>query len=479
MPPRGSVREAKEFAQKHGGWIAARLRRLPEAAPFADGTVLPLRGVQHRIVHRAGVRGTVWAEPGEGGEALLCVAGEAPHIDRRVVDFLRREALRDLDTASRRAAEKLGVTIKRISVRDQSSRWGSCSTTGLLSYSWRLILAPPFVLDYLAVHEVAHLIEMNHSPRFWRLVHGVCADAGRAKAWLDVHGTDLHRFGVPGRRAPASRAAMLAPRFLRADVAARHAGRLRPAVGRHVPGVAAVDGPAAERTDLPGATDDLGLSGRLRRRAGVLRSAVGPPWPAAGAARGARHLSGGDGGLRDGVFHRDADRRALRAGGRRLRRERAGARHRARHVRGRPHRPRAGADGVDHGVGATGGAVDRRRVADGVRLAVEFRCAVLLLRGGLVDDLGAAAGDRAPARARAGVVRLDLPVLSPLPRRPGLCRPSRHRDLLPVSGCSPGSPARPSCCRISTGCRRSPSAWCSRSDRPAIWSAPRSPRALS
>jgi hypothetical protein len=156
-----------------------------------------LRGVQHRIVHRVGVRGTVWAETGEGGEALLCVAGQAPHIDRRVGDFLRREALRDLETSSRRAAEQLGVSIKRISVRDQSSRWGSCSTTGVLSYSWRLILAPPFVLDYLAVHEVAHLIEMNHSQRFWRLVNGVCSDANRAKLWLDIHGTDLHRFGMP------------------------------------------------------------------------------------------------------------------------------------------------------------------------------------------------------------------------------------------------------------------------------------------
>ena len=197
MPPRGSLREAKEFAQKHGGWIAARLRRLPEAAPFADGTVLPLRGIQHRIVHRGGLRGTVWPEAGADGEALLCVAGDAPHIDRRVSDFLRREARRDLEVASRRAAEQFGVTVKRISVRDQSSRWGSCSTTGVLSYSWRLILAPSFVLDYLAVHEVAHLIEMNHSPRFWRLVNGVCADANRAKAWLDVHGTDLHRFGMP------------------------------------------------------------------------------------------------------------------------------------------------------------------------------------------------------------------------------------------------------------------------------------------
>jgi predicted metal-dependent hydrolase len=197
MPPRGSVREAKEFAQKHGGWIAARLRRLPEAAPFAAGTVLPLRGVRHRIVHRPGVRGTVWPESGEDGEVLLCVAGQAPHIDRRVSDFLRREALRDLEAASRSAADRLGVEIKRISVRDQSSRWGSCSTTGVLSYSWRLILAPPFVLDYLAVHEVAHLIEMNHSARFWRLVNGVCSDANRAKAWLDIHGTDLHRYGMP------------------------------------------------------------------------------------------------------------------------------------------------------------------------------------------------------------------------------------------------------------------------------------------
>ncbi|MBX9845880.1 MAG: M48 family metallopeptidase [Xanthobacteraceae bacterium] len=196
MPPRGSLREAKEFAQKHGGWIAARLDRLPQAVPFADGTMVPLRGVAHRITHRPGVRGTVWVETSGEGGPCLCVAGEAPHVGRRVNDYLHREALRDLDAASRRAADQFGVAIKRISVRDQSSRWGSCSTTGVLSYSWRLILAPPFVLDYLAVHEVAHLIEMNHSPRFWRLVKRVCADAERAKAWLDVHGTDLHRYGM-------------------------------------------------------------------------------------------------------------------------------------------------------------------------------------------------------------------------------------------------------------------------------------------
>jgi predicted metal-dependent hydrolase len=203
MPPRGSLREAKQFAQKHGGWIAARLHRLPEAAPFADGTVVPLRGLAHRIAHRAGRRGTVWTENGAGSEPLLCVAGEAPHLHRRVSDYLRREAQRELDVASRRAAATLGVAIRRISVRDQSSRWGSCSTTGVLSYSWRLILAPPFVLDYLAVHEVAHLVEMNHSARFWRLVDRLCPDAGRAKTWLDLHGSDLHRYGLPDVEAPA------------------------------------------------------------------------------------------------------------------------------------------------------------------------------------------------------------------------------------------------------------------------------------
>jgi predicted metal-dependent hydrolase len=200
MPPRGSVREAKEFAQKHGGWIAARLKRLPEAAPFAHGVEVPLRGEPHRIVHRRGERGTVWTETDGSGQRLLCVAGEPPHVDRRISDFLKREAQRDLDAASRNYAAQIGVSIKRICVRDQSSRWGSCSNTGVLSFSWRLILAPPFVLDYLAAHEVSHLVELNHSPRFWRLVKRVYPQLERAKVWLDANGTDLHRYGLPHRR---------------------------------------------------------------------------------------------------------------------------------------------------------------------------------------------------------------------------------------------------------------------------------------
>jgi predicted metal-dependent hydrolase len=196
MPPRGTIAEAREFANIHGGWIAARLGRLPKAAPFQPGTLIPLRGVAHRIVHRAGERGTVWSETRDSGEKILCVAGDVEFTDRRVHDFLKREARKELHKAAQAYAEALGVRVKRVSIRDQSSRWGSCTSAGSLSFSWRLILAPPFVLDYLAAHEVAHLVEMNHSPRFWRVVGRACDHVERAKRWLDTHGNDLHRYGI-------------------------------------------------------------------------------------------------------------------------------------------------------------------------------------------------------------------------------------------------------------------------------------------
>ena len=145
----------------------------------------------------ARTRGTVWVEPG-AELPLLCVAGDPAHMARRVRDYLKREAKRDLEAASRRYAALLGVTIKRISVRDQASRWGSCTAAGVLSYSWRLILAPPYVLDYLAAHEVAHLVEMNHSRKFWRVVARVCPEWERAKTWLTTQGNALHRYGEDG-----------------------------------------------------------------------------------------------------------------------------------------------------------------------------------------------------------------------------------------------------------------------------------------
>ncbi|WP_371348741.1 M48 family metallopeptidase [Ancylobacter sp. IITR112] len=195
LPARGTLNEALDFARRHAGWVELRLARLPDTVAFAPGAHLPLRGTPHRIVHVPQARGTVWAGL-EENEPVLFVAGEAAHVGRRVSDFLKREARRDLVAAARRHAGALGVTITRITLRDTASRWGSCSSTGALSFSWRLILAPPAVLDYLAAHEVAHRREMNHGPRFWATVDGLFPERHAAEAWLKTHGASLHRYGA-------------------------------------------------------------------------------------------------------------------------------------------------------------------------------------------------------------------------------------------------------------------------------------------
>ncbi len=192
-PARAPLTAARDFAERHSAWIGVRLARLPRLVPFEPGAALPLRGVDHRIVHRPQARGVVWLEKDAEGP-LICVAGERPHVPRRVADFLKREAHKDIEAAVGRHAKGVGVAPRRIAVRDTVSRWGSCSEGGNLSFSWRLILAPPFVLDYLAAHEVAHLVHLNHSPRFWTLLKRACPETNRAEAWLKAHGPSLHRF---------------------------------------------------------------------------------------------------------------------------------------------------------------------------------------------------------------------------------------------------------------------------------------------
>ena len=192
MPPRGTIADAKDFAQRHGGWIAARLGRLPKAAPFLPGTVVPLRGVPHKIVHRAGVRGTVWTEIRDSGERIICVAGGAEHIERRVADYLKREVRNDLQRTTQAYAEAYGVKVKRLSIRDQSSRWGSCTSAGSLSFSWRLILAPPDALETVVIHELAHLRVFGHGTSFWALVASRKPDHVQWRRWLHDHSHELH-----------------------------------------------------------------------------------------------------------------------------------------------------------------------------------------------------------------------------------------------------------------------------------------------
>lgn len=195
IPARATLREARAFADRHAAWIIARLARLPETIPFVDGAVVPVRGVEHAISHRPASRGAVWIEAA-GRQQALCVAGGGEHLSRRLHDYLKREARCDLEAAVARHTNALGLPPRGVGLRDPVSRWGSCSASGSLNFSWRLIMAPPHVLDYLAAHEVAHLVHLNHSPAFWRLTAELFPGIDGAEAWLAAHGAHLHKYGT-------------------------------------------------------------------------------------------------------------------------------------------------------------------------------------------------------------------------------------------------------------------------------------------
>lgn len=196
LPVQCNIDEAGTFITRNIDWVRARLDSLPTAVPFHDGVFIPLRGETHRVAFSGAARRAPVERKACAPYPELCVSGRAEHAPRRLKDWLAKEAHRDLDQRVAFHAQRLKVAPKRIAVRDQTSRWGSCSTTGVLSFSWRLIMAPPEILDYVAAHEVAHLREMNHGPRFWALVRETMPGLDDAKRWLQVYGMDLHRYGA-------------------------------------------------------------------------------------------------------------------------------------------------------------------------------------------------------------------------------------------------------------------------------------------
>lgn len=196
LPTQCDLDEAGQFLHRNLQWVRDRLDKLPAPVPFRDGAFMPLRGETHRIAFAGRSRGRGVVERLEGTPfSMLHVTGDPEHAPRRLTDWLTAEARKDLDARVRWHTQRLGVKCTRISVRDQSSRWGSCSSTGALSFSWRLILAPRHVLDYVAAHEVAHLSQMNHGPKFWALVRKTMPDMDEARKWLQIYGMDLHRYG--------------------------------------------------------------------------------------------------------------------------------------------------------------------------------------------------------------------------------------------------------------------------------------------
>lgn len=191
LPKRTSRQEGKKFALSNKDWIAERLDQLAEPIPFRHGAVVPFLGENHRIRHRPNARGVVWCEEGE-----IHVAGYEEHLPRRVHEWLKAEAKREIETRARDKAAAIGKKITKISIRDTKSRWGSCTDEGELAFSWRLVLAPKYVLDYVVGHEVAHLKEMNHGPKFWKLCRELAPRSiNLARDWLEAHGTELYRYG--------------------------------------------------------------------------------------------------------------------------------------------------------------------------------------------------------------------------------------------------------------------------------------------
>lgn len=190
LPVRAREAEALAFAVTQEGWLRRAIAGLPVLAVVTFGTVLPVEG---RMLTIAPGPGRVVRVAGD----LLEVPGEAAQVGRRVGAFLKTLARTRLAAASDKYAVQVGRRFATLSLRDPRSRWGSCTEAGTLMYSWRLVMAPPEVLDYVAAHEVAHLVEMNHSADFWAVVARLRPDWKLQRDWLRRQGGALqaYRFG--------------------------------------------------------------------------------------------------------------------------------------------------------------------------------------------------------------------------------------------------------------------------------------------
>jgi predicted metal-dependent hydrolase len=189
--PRGvPVGEGLRFAREKASWVQDRLRRVVAPVPLVEGAVFPILGEQVRIRHT----GDALPAVARRGSEIL-VSGRRENLRGRVRDWLKWQARQEIAPRVVAKAAIVGKPHRRITIRDTQSRWGSCSHDGNLSFSWRLIFAPEFVLDYVVAHEVAHLREMNHGRRFWSLVQRMCSDSAASRTWLRRHAAELHRYG--------------------------------------------------------------------------------------------------------------------------------------------------------------------------------------------------------------------------------------------------------------------------------------------
>lgn len=190
MPKWAGERDAMELLAAREDWVLTRLDALPARIIFADGAAVPVFGAPHIIRHTPERPGGVVRDEGE-----IRVSGRIEHLPRRLGDWLHSEARTEITARAHPLAARVGKRIGRITVRDTSSRWGSCSAAGNLSFSWRLVMAPDWIMDYVVAHEVAHLRHANHGPDFWGLVDDLGVDAKLARRWLNANAQRLQRIG--------------------------------------------------------------------------------------------------------------------------------------------------------------------------------------------------------------------------------------------------------------------------------------------
>ena len=190
LPPRAHRRAGMALLNEHAAWVTQRLAAMETPPALAPGAQVFVGDVLHTIIHAPERRGGLAVEGG-----CLMVSGGLEFLPRRVMDFLRAEAARRINLAIPPHAEALGVRPRAVRLKDTQTRWGSCAANGTIAFSWRLVMAPDWVLDYVVAHELAHLRELNHSPRFWALVEARTPHRDAATAWLKANAARLLRVG--------------------------------------------------------------------------------------------------------------------------------------------------------------------------------------------------------------------------------------------------------------------------------------------
>ena len=188
MPKWCNKKTAFDFVSAHLSWIEEKLASLLALKNFEDGQKLCLFGKPLTICHRPD-----FGAPQRVGDTLF-VGGQKAFLHRRIKDYIKREAKKEFLSRSQLLAQKLGCTLKGVSIKDTKSRWGSCSSRQHINYSWRIALAPTETIDYLMAHETAHLKNPNHSKVFWETVQSLCTDFTKGKTWLETNANQLYEY---------------------------------------------------------------------------------------------------------------------------------------------------------------------------------------------------------------------------------------------------------------------------------------------